>query len=333
MIKGPHVLALGMIGAALLHPSVVYARACADFDIQESQANDNYNPFSAASFTRGFTMTVRKLSNDSNNIRFILIDEDPRNGELGFDSAGPLIYDVQWLQDRGRRIISNGHQMIDRTNSVAIALPSSEGRSVNVGFQLLIPRGQVSRPGDHRQRLTVRFACFQGNDQVGAEYEQSDQRVTLELTTRRFVSAYVGGVGQSTGRIDFGDISPTSGALTRTISVTALGTSAYDVRVDSDNGGKIVRDSADSDDNRRVKDGIAYAMRFAGRPVTSGQKLACPNPVVPTGSSSDLELALNQSDIGAVPAGTYRDTITLTFQPRDSVWNDSCAVVSGSSER
>ena len=329
MTNGRRIVALGLLCAAVSCPAAVQARGCADFDIQESQTDDTYNPFNPSDFSRNFTITVRKLSNDADNVRFILIDEDPRGNSLGFDDAGPADYDVQWLQDRSRRILSSGHQMIDRTNSVGLALPSAQGRTVNTNFQLLVRRGQVSQPGDHRQDLVVRFACFRGNDQVGAEFEQSDQRVRLQLSTRRFVSAYVGGFGQSLGRIDFGEISPTSGPLVRSITVTALGTSAYDVKVESENGGKIVRDSSGLDEGRR-SNAINYAMRFAGQPVRSGQKLACPAPAVPIGSNSELELGLKQDEAGSVPAGTYRDIITLTFQPRDSVWRDGCAVVNTS---
>jgi spore coat protein U-like protein len=329
MTNDLRVVAAGLLCAALLAPPAS-ARGCADFEIPGSMISEDYNPFSPEQVVRTFTISVRKLSEDANNLRFLLVDDDPRGSAPGFDSFGPADYDVEWLQDRSRRILVTGQQIVDKTNGIYVQLPEAVGRSVNVNFQMIVPRGQLSAPGEHRQGLTVRFSCYYDNEQLGAEYEQSDQRLTLSLSTKRFVSAYIGGIGRTTGRIDFGEISPTSGSLARNIAVTAIGTSPFDVRIESENRGQLDRyaPGGDRTEDRGREYAIKYAMSFGGLPVNSGQQVSCPVPVVPSGTTKQLEVILRQGDVSKVPAGNYRDTITLTFQPRDIAWRDGCALSS-----
>lgn len=324
-------IAVALIGAAVLLPNAASARGCADFDIQGAQITEDYNPFNPALVARNFSISVRKLNDDADSVRFLLVDEDPRNGFPGFDSHGPEDYDVVWVQDRSRKVLVTGQQIIDKTNAVIVPLTGPVGRSVNVSFQLLVPRGQTSQAGQHRQGLTVRFSCYKGDDQIGAEYDQSDQRVTLALTTRRFVSAYIGGIGQTRGQIDFGEISNTSGSLSRNIAVTTIGTSPYDVRFDSENGGQLARqgNTQQRSDTRGRGAGIRYAMTYGGLTVASGQKIACPMPVAPMGTTKLLDVTLEPADVARVAAGSYADTLTLTFVPRDIVWNAGCSVAGG----
>lgn len=327
----PVPLAAALIASATLLPGAALARGCADFDMQGAQVSDDYNPFNPAMVARDFSISVRKLSEDVDSVRFLLVDEDPRGGFPGFDSHGPENYDVAWIQDRSRKVLVTGQQIVDKTNSVFVPLAGPVGRAVNVSFQLLIPRGQESQAGRHRQGLAVRFSCYKGGDQIGAEYDQADQRVALALATPRFVSAYIGGVGQTRGQIDFGEVSPSSGDLSRNIAVTTIGTSPYEVRFDSENDGRLVRQTKDQSrgDQRGRGPGIRYAMTYGGLAVASGQKISCPVPVVPTGTTKLLDVTLEQGDVGRVAAGSYADTLTLTFVPRDSVWNQGCAIAGG----
>lgn len=300
---------------AMFAASPVYAARCAQFEILGNQGDDKYDPFDSRPLSKSFQIKVTRLDKDVTSVRFLLVDETPSVGGPRLGASGPLSYDIESRQDSSRDVFVTGNEMITSLNGALAGFNKNDVD--NLQFQLNVPPRQAVPAGTHSEQLTIRYQCYSGRDPVGSQEEQRSSTTTLELTVRRAMTAYIGGVGQTHGEIDFGTISPTTGNLSRSISVTALSTLPFDVSITSDNTGKLKR-------NKNETVGIDYSMNYAGVPVTSGDTLICPSTPSPTGRSEDLQVTLDRNSLATLPAAAYADVIIITFEPRDNGSATSC---------
>lgn len=306
--------------AALATATPAFAQAnCVQFDVLGNGANGEYNPFNRSNASEAFQVRASRVAEGVTGVRFILVDSTPRNGSPGFGSSGPLNYDIEWLGgDTSRTVFTAANEPLNATNGATIVFPGRQGVDVS-RFRLSVPRGQAAAAGRHIENLTVRYSCLYGSNTGPSSSTEQQASLRLELSVPSYVAAYVGGVGQSRGTIDFGTVSANTGNLSRSIGVTALSTVPYEVTVASERGGRLRLQPKDAE-------GIPYTMKFSGEDVEAGSRIVCPATPAPIGKVDPLEVTLRRNSLSKLRAGDYSDTVTLTFQPRDGSGAGACRV-------
>lgn len=283
---------------------------CAAFEIVGAGLTASYNPFDTANVAVNFQIKVVRLTGGVQSIRFILVDPTPVTGGPGLGANGPKIYDVRWVPDATRNVLVWTGQPVTAANSASVPVSGGGGAVVTTNFQLTLPRGQAVSAGSFTENLDVRYQCIRGGTADPQLEQIGSGAMRLTLNVPQYAAAYIGSAGQTRGTIAFGTLSPDTSNLSKTIAITALSTLPYEIKLSSDNGGKLKRSAGASD-------GIGYTTRYAGRALAAGQPLICPATPAPSGRVSELEVTLDGSAIGTLPAGSYRDVLTLTFSPRD----------------
>jgi spore coat protein U-like protein len=186
-------------------------------------------------------------------------------------------------------------------------------------FRWVVPAGQEVSAGEHRENLVIRYQCLDNAGMPLGPIQEQSFGAELRLRVPRFVSAFIGSAGVTRGAISFGPISAATANLNRTIGITALSTLPYRVEFDSENGQQLKR-------RRNADGGIDYTMRYGGTVVADGDRLVCPMTRAPMGTVEEFEVMLDRTSVARQPAGTYRDTVTITFTPRDVFPPASCAL-------
>lgn len=313
---------VSIAGAALLAcvwtaPALAQSR-CAEFQVVGNGPGGDYNPFNPVSAQDNFDIRVEGLNDSVARVKFLLVDTALGANGPGIGPQGPAEYDISWLEDTTRQVFVTGNELLNPNNGAEARV--SGRRNVDfVRMRLTIPRGQPSPAGVHRENLTIRYQCFNSaGAPIGVQQEQL-RPVEVRVEVPRFASAYIGGIGRTRGRIEFGRIGPDVSELSRRISVTALSTVPYEVLVESDNDGALRRRRGD-------EDGIGYRMAYGGAQVGSGDRLICPTTPAPMGAVNDFEVTLNRDDVARLPAGDYSDVVTLTFSPRDVFSPGACSL-------
>lgn len=291
---------------------------CAQFELIGNGARTNYQPFDSSPTVETFDVRVRRLADGISGVRFLLVDRTPQSAGPQIGATGPLSYDIAWLQDNTRRVLVVGNEQPQPMTGADLDFPGRSGVQIT-RFRLSVPAGQQAPAQIHREDLLVRYQCLGTNgNPIGATQEQP-ATIQISLNVPRYVAAYIGSMGQTRGTISFGDVNAPSASLTRAIGITALSTLPYAIAFDSENEALLKRRRADNA-------GIGYTMRYAGVPVLDGETLVCPITPAPMGRGEQFEVALDRASISRLPAGTYADTVTLTFTPRDAVGVSACAV-------
>ncbi len=308
---------LAGVACAVSSPAIAQTQ-CVQFELIGNGAEAEYHPFEANSTTEVFDLRARRLADGVYGVRFVLADRTPKPSGPGLGALGPLFYDISWLQDSTRRVFVVGNEQPQPLTSAELNFPGNSGVELT-RFRLLVPAGQQASAQRHRDELVIRYQCLdrRGNP-IGATQEQPAS-IPIAVRVPRYAAAYVGSLGQTRGSISFGEVSSSSASLTKAIGITALSTMPFEISVDSENGGKLKR-------RRTDEDGVAYAMRYGNVPVADGDTLLCPMTPAPMGQAEQFEVTLNRDSLAGQPAGTYSDTVTLTFQPRDVVALPTCAV-------
>jgi spore coat protein U-like protein len=309
---------LPLIGLACLAAPAAAQTQCAQFELIGNGARTDYQPFDSSPTVENFDVRIRRLADGISAVRFLLVDRSPQASGPQIGLTGPADYDIVWPENATRRILVVGNEQPQPMTGAQVALPGRSGQQVT-RFQLVLPAGQQAPAQTHLQDLVVRYQCLdQNNNAIGATQEQP-AAIELAVTVPRYVAAYIGSVGQTRGTISFGDVGNPSAALTQAIGITALSTLPYAVEFESENGMALKRRRSDAT-------GIGYDMRYAGVPVRDGETLVCPTTPAPMGRGEQFEVALDRGSIAALPAGSYDDTVTLTFTPRDAVAVTACSV-------
>lgn len=316
------IFAVSAMSAATLFAVQAQAQTqCAQFETIGNGARAAYQPFESSPTVESFDIRVRRLASGISGVRFLLVDTTPQATGPQVGLAGPASYDISWLEDSTKRLLVVGNEQPQPMTGALVQFPERNGVQIT-RFRLIVPAGQQAAAQIHRENLVIRYQCLDNQGrQIGATQEQPAS-VELSLTVPRYVAAYIGSAGQTRGTIDFGDVGTPSAALNKAINITALSTLPYAITFDSENGGRLKRRADEAQ-------GIIYAMNYAGVAVVSGDTLLCAMTPAPMGRGEQFEVGLDRSSIATLPAGAYRDTVTMTFTPRDAVVTTGCAVRGG----
>jgi spore coat protein U-like protein len=309
-------LTAGFLALLTLGTPAAAQTQCAQFELSGNGARVDYHPFENSPTVESFDMRVRRLADGISGVRFLLVDRTPQSSGPQIGMTGPAVYDVRWLEDSSRPMLVVGNEQPQPNTGAQIFFGERAGIQLT-RFQFTVPAGQQAPAQIHRENLMVRYQCLDSRGrQVGATQEQS-ALIELSLTVPRYVAAYVGSAGQTRGTIDFGDVGAPSANLTRTVNITALSTMPYAIKFESENGGLLKRRMTDVQ-------GISYALNYAGVAVSAGDTLLCSMTPAPMGRGEQLEVGLDRASIATLPAGAYRDTVTMTFTPRDALPVSNC---------
>jgi hypothetical protein len=306
-------------GACALLMSALPAAACATFSVQQNELTHDYNPFKPNGGVQGGTFMLRAERTDSGaqGVRVLLVDATPTSSGPGLGNSGPRDYSILWTEDAGQRVLVWGAETLNMNLGATVNF-NSVGTGAS-SFQLSVPAGQPIS-GDQTERLEVQYQCFGAQGPIGDVQVQRNSDITLRLRAQDYFGAFVTSEGGRRGQIDFGILDPNGGDVTKSLGVTMVSTSPYTVQVDSEGGGEMKRNGAGL--------GIPYSMTFAGAPISDGSVIHCPQTPAPAGTSHNLGVTLNGSRLRDLRAGEYRDTITLTFSPREG-GTGACRVQGG----
>lgn len=296
---------------------------CAEFNVDGDGLKFVYNPFNAAPEERDVALRVTRLNPAVTQVRFIIADPTPRGGDPKIGLLGPELYNLAWRQDEGRRVFVWGAERVTQTNHARVDFSGRTDQQVTQ-FRLRVPAGQPARADNQTERLEIRYECWSGDERLGSERAQLDNRVMLDMDVGKLFGAYIGGEGRNRGTIDFGELDVAGGVVSHTLAVSSVSTVPYEVAVDTQNGGELKQTVGAA--------GIPFTMRFAQLNVQDGDRLRCGETRIPSGDVHQLEITLDQGTTRNLPAGrNYRDTVTLTFTPRDgaSIAPQTCRVLGG----
>lgn len=283
---------------------------CARFDVLGNGLRLTYQPFEPGAAADTFDLRIDRLSSNVDAVRFVIID--PTRGTQGFKvgPAGPEVYALTWTERPDRTVLTGAGGVPEGLIGAETTLPGRQGRSV-MRFLASVPGAQAAAAGRHIQPLTIRYQCL--DDRGRPISGLLEQPATLEMivTVPSSADIYVGSVGQSRGSINFGTIGAGSD-LSRTVPVITRATSAFVIDIDTENNERLLRPG-----NNAGAGAIAYGMRLGTTVIADGDRLACPATAMPSGQTDLLEVTLDSEDVARVPAGRYRDVITLSVTPSD----------------
>uniref|UniRef100_UPI004036F7F5 hypothetical protein n=2 Tax=Sphingopyxis solisilvae TaxID=1886788 RepID=UPI004036F7F5 len=291
---------------------------CAQFDLIGNGARTDYQPFEPAPTVDTFQLRVSRLNDNVSAVRLLLVDRTPQSAGPQIGASGPLNYDLVWLEDTTRRVFVVGNEQPQPNTGAQIDLPGRAGVAVSQ-FRLVIPAGQQAAAQTHREDILIRYQCLDRSGNIVGTTQEQPTTFALNVTVPKYAAAYIGSVGTTRGTISFGEVSRPGADLSKSINVTALSTTPYAIEFDSDNGGKLKRRRGDAE-------GIDYTMRYGNAPVGNGDTMVCPTTPAPMGRGELFEVTLDRGSIAALRAGSYDDTVTLTFTPRDVANVTSCTV-------
>lgn len=305
-MKKSAILLSGLV-AVFAVPQTAFA-SCAEFRASAADLSLDYNPFNPAGIERSFTLRTRRLAADVTAVRVVIADPGAisRGAALGRDGA--VQYDIRWARDAGRTVFVSGAEQPNATNGALIEFGSGRSGDVaNEDFRIRIPAGQGVGAGDYYQSLELRYICYSGREEVDRNAQIGPQ-VAVNLRVPERIATFIGSPGIRSGRIEFGEIDATAGDLVRQLSITAQSTVPYDIRVDTDRGAlkRFDRDDAT----------LPYYLKLSGFPVSDRSRILCERTPAPGGRNHNLQVELKGQDLARMPAGSYGDTVTLTFAPR-----------------
>lgn len=287
---------------------------CAEFELLNSATPIIYDPFRSGSVGADLTLRVSRLDPTTTGVRFILADATPKGSRPAFGFFGPPEYDVVPVAPQSQQgpLLVWGAERPNSSNGYWVAFGES-GTHSTVPLRLLIPAGQASAANTESETLEVRYECFAGTDRSGLDLTQRTAATRMALRIPALFGAFIGSQGGQRGTIELGDL--TRGSVNGSVLVTAVSTVPYTVRVGA--SGRLTQDPGDNG-------GLPYQMRLDGREIESGASIQCPPTPTPGGASHDMQVSVDTRLADSLPAGRYRDTITLTFSPRDGAQFGAC---------
>lgn len=287
---------------------------CAEFELLNAATPIVYDPFRAGAVGADLTLRVTRLDAAATGVRFVLADATPQGSRPAFGLFGPSEYDIVPVSPQSQQgpLFVWGAERPNPSNGYRVAFGEG-GDTDTVALRLLIPAGQASAADTESENLEVRYECFSGMDRLGLDRTQRTAQTRLSLRIPTLFGAYVGSQGGQRGSIELGDL--TRGRVAGNVMVTAVSTVPYDVRVAAN--GRLTQAAGDPG-------GLPYSMRLDGRDIQNGTTLRCPPTPTPGGASHDVQIAVDTRTVNDLPAGRYRDTITLTFSPRDGAVVSDC---------
>lgn len=303
-----------LTACGLAAPAWAAANQCAQFETVVRGGVTNYQPFDPAPTIDTFDLRAR-LASGVASVRFLLVDNSPRGGGPAIGDAGPVMYDLIWLADTSRRVLVQGQEQPVTMTGATIAPKGNSGQGTAL-FQIAIPAGQEAIARRHQENLTVRYQCLDDAGQALGPVQEQYVGVNLAVVVPAYAAAYIGSQGQTRGAIDFGDLGTGDADVTRSIGVTALSTTPYEIHVVAERNSRLTGPGGGAE--------IPYRMSYGGEEVESSGRVVCPMTRAPMGTVEQFAVTLDGKAVATQPAGTYRGTVILTVTPRDLVAQAGC---------
>lgn len=272
--------------------------ACATFTT--SDIDVTYDPLGTQGTTQVYqTVQMTATAQDDNpaGVTAQFVDQD--NGStLRIGTRGP-IYSIT---SPGKVVVVGQNAVpLNPSNTFSYAFPSQGTGAVN-GLYFIIDPDQNTPAGVFSEELSLQFQC---TGSTGMQLQSAGLHVSVHVPSTLIVSL----AGSSaSGTLDFAYFAE----LTKTALVNVYSTGPYALSVTSDNGQtmKLVNAPAGAAANTQ----IGYTLSFDGVPVPTGATTGRHFGATGIGGAQ-LPLAVTAEPISTKRAGTYHDTITLTFTP------------------
>lgn len=310
-------IAAAVVVSGLAAPAHAAANQCAQFETVGRGATSDYQPFDPSPTIDLFDIRAR-LTGGASSVRFLLVDSRPRGGGPAIGDAGPVNYDIVWLTDNTQRILVGGQEQPVFRAGATISPKGNSGQGIAT-FQLVIPAGQEAVARRHQENLTVRFQCLDGAGRTMGPVQEQYVGVNVAVIVPAYAAAYIGSIGQTRGTIDFGNLGTGNADVTRSIGITALSTTPYEIEVEAEQNSRLLSPGSGGG-------AIPFRMSYGGQAVASSGRVVCPMTRAPMGTTEQFAVTLDGKAVASQPAGTYRGTVVVTVTPRDLIQRDSCAL-------
>lgn len=184
-------------------------------------------------------------------------------------------------------------------SGVVIVAPGGQ-RPVTYGVAVPVSWGMQS--GDYRQQLV--FAVSEDSNNVALSTSQVQLKLEIPATAR---IRFAGAGGQGGARINLGTLSTVAQTVSQPFAMRVLSTSAYQLRMSSQNGGRLRRtDGPDVIPYRLTVGGVPFNMATGGQ-LSVGRH---------TGSQGDVHSVQVTIDPDTTwHAGDYSDRVTVDVTP------------------
>jgi len=284
--------ALMMAGAGGAHAACVTFSATA--------INVKYDPLGAQSnsqIVQPVTLTAGRSSVFGLDVTAQFVDEDS-NGTLRIGTSGPT-YTIT-SNGSGPVVVGLGAGQLSQGNTFFV--PGRGSQQVN-GIQFLIDPGQDLPAGVFSESLDMQLRC--GDSSAPVNLQSNVLQITVDVPST--LKAYLAGTS-SNGTLDFGDFSN----LTKQALVNIQSTGPFGLSIASDGGGVMKLSGAPAAAAGAANAQVGYTMTFNGAAVSVGSNTHFGRTGI---GGLGLPLSVTAESIAGKRAGTYRDTITLTFSP------------------
>ncbi len=290
------------LGSLVVLPAEAQARAsCTPPTVllAGGQVDVFYDPFAFDDVTANVALTVEWPDRGAadqcrrGDIELELVPEDDLTAlpGRGFLTASGLRFDL--VDDRQQPVSPQG---------LGSALLSDDGMSGTVNpntLQVAIRRGQPAPPGLHQGRMTLRA---RSGDAVSAE-----QSVLVNILVEPSVR-----LGAETTLVDFGELQE---GESLTFDVAVFANTGYLITAESENGGSMVPTAGAPDRNAVVP----YSLSIGGTPLETDAFLqASASFEPPRNGFTSLSVQVLVGRFGLLPAGVFKDYVTLQITPRVS---------------
>ncbi len=290
-------VALGVAGAALFAPGAADAEACQGQIGAETiiAGKTAYDPFSPASVADSYQMAV--VNTGVEPCAFALVFR-----ARAADSRLGATLSYSLADDGGRALLTSvpaAFAPAARTKS-----PVAPGGSMQIGLQLLIPRGQFAAPGIYGDDLDLELYALDESGHLGAAPLQTTV-LYIEYTVERVFSINIKGADASQTTMRFGAL--TKGAA-RIVEIQARSNQSYQLDVASDHRGVLALTPGVP--GREWT--IPYTATLGGQTLdlSGGASLRNQPPTRPEADAS-FPLAVTIGDVAQKRAGRYTDVITI----------------------
>jgi hypothetical protein len=294
-------LAQTMLGAWLFMLAVPVAAQCpAVLQSIGTLPLVQYDPFSGAQAHDTLNVELR-IDGDRTGcaLGLAVYGLAPGNGRTASLGGSSLVY----------RLRLNGNELANAETAILpVLLP--EGNQPTIPISIEVPAGQISIAGTYSDPVTIRlFDMGDGNAPLGPDASAS---INIAMESRAEVNIAGSSVQQSDSfglsRLDFGTLE--QGTL-RQAMLQIRSTAPVELRVQSDHRSHLERIGGRGES-------IAYELRLDDVPMslaTAASSLTKEAAPTLNGSRTSLSLRIT-GDPKTVPAGDYRDLLTVDVAPR-----------------
>lgn len=228
---------------------------------------------------------------------------DQESGSVRVGTNGPL-YTIMY--GSSMVVVPRNAAPLSPGNTFSFRFSSSGGGAEQVsGLQFIIDPGLDVAAGVYSESLDIQMKCGGSGGNQPIELQSGVLHISVSVPST-LIASLAG--GSASGTLDFGDFSDPA----RTAMVNVYSTGPYALSIASDNNGymKLLGAPPQAADASNAR--IAYTLTFDGRPVSTAASVHFERTGV---NGRQLPLAVTAESVAGKRAGTYHDSIIVTFTP------------------